>query len=146
MVDQDGNDMEDTSGNEKAGVRLAWLGLEEFASVLLHAGLGVLPAASGLGNWHPHKILLSPSFSWWFHISSHLSLSHPQLYNHLKTHSWVILLYRSMPWTWVNTEYSIHRVLNHPKMHWLPLPGGLTSLSFQWTSFYSFLYIPTITS
>ena len=66
MGDDDGNDMEDTSGNEKSGVRLAWLGWEDLVSVLLPAGLGLVPAVSGMVNWLAHEILLSPSFSWWF--------------------------------------------------------------------------------
>jgi hypothetical protein len=41
-------------------------------------------------------------------IISHLSLSRPQLYHHLKTQSQVIALYISMPWSRVNTEYSLH--------------------------------------
>jgi len=43
-------------------------------------------------------------------ISSHLSLSRPQLYHHLRTPSDVIPLYHSMPWSGVNTMYSILRV------------------------------------
>jgi len=33
MGDKDDNDMEDTSGPEKSGVWLAWLGLENLVSV-----------------------------------------------------------------------------------------------------------------
>ena len=33
MGDKDGYDMEDTSGYEKSGVRLAWSGLEDLISV-----------------------------------------------------------------------------------------------------------------
>jgi len=62
-------------------------------------------------------------------ISSHLSLSCPQLYHHLRTRSYVIHLYLSMPWAWVNTEYKIHRVLHHPKIDCLPLPASLSTLS-----------------
>jgi len=47
-------------------------------------------------------------------ISSHLSLSRPQLYDHLRTPSKFIPLYLSMPWSRVNTEYSIHRVQHTP--------------------------------
>jgi hypothetical protein len=81
MGDEDKNDMEDTSGYEKYGVRLAWLGLEEawlrledLVSVLLHAGSGLLPAVSGMVNWLAYVILSSPSFSWWFPPSSFISL------------------------------------------------------------------------
>jgi len=47
-----------------------------------------------------------------FPISSHLSLSCPLFYHHLRTQSSAILRTLSMPWSWVNTEYSIHRVLH----------------------------------
>jgi hypothetical protein len=50
MGDEGGNDMEDTSGYEKSGVRLARLGLEDLVSVCLPAGLGVVPAVSGMLN------------------------------------------------------------------------------------------------
>jgi hypothetical protein len=60
--DEDGNDMEDTSGYEKAGVRLSSLGLEDLGSPFQLAGLGVVPAVSGIVNWLAHEILLSPSF------------------------------------------------------------------------------------
>jgi len=47
-------------------------------------------------------------------ISSHLSPSRPQLYHHLRTRSSLIPLYLSMPWSRVNTKYSIHWVLHSP--------------------------------
>jgi len=50
MGDEDENDMEDTSGYEKSGVRLASLGWEDHGSVLVHAGLGLIPAISGMVN------------------------------------------------------------------------------------------------
>jgi len=60
-------------------------------------------------NWLAHKILYSPSFSRWFPPSPLIfSLSRPKLYHHLRTRSQVIALYLSMPWSRVNTEYSIH--------------------------------------
>jgi len=61
-------------------------------------------------------------------ISSHFSLSCPQLYHHLRTHSWVIPRYFSMPWSWVNTEYSVHQLLHHPMVNILPLPASVSSL------------------
>ena len=64
MGDEDENDVEDTSGYEKSGVRLAWVRCEDLVSVLLHAGSGFEPAVSGMVNWLAHEILLSPSFSW----------------------------------------------------------------------------------
>jgi len=57
LGDEDGNDMEDTSGYEKSGVRLAWLGLADLVSVLLPARLGVVPAILGMVNWLTHEIL-----------------------------------------------------------------------------------------
>jgi len=57
-------------------------------------------------------------------ISSDLSLSCAQLYHHLRTRSQVIHLYLSMPWSWLNTEYSIHQVQHHPKIDSLPLPAS----------------------
>jgi len=47
-------------------------------------------------------------------VPSHLSLSCPQFYHHLRTRSWLLPLYLSMPWSRVNTEYSIHRVQHTP--------------------------------
>jgi len=72
-------------------------------------------------------------------ILSHFSVSHPQLYHHLRKWSSVIPLYLSMPWLIVNTEYSTHRVQHslstaytayrhHPKIDCLPLPASLSSL------------------
>jgi hypothetical protein len=50
MGDEDENDMENTSGDEKSGVRLAGLGLEDPVSVICHAGSGLVPAVSGMVN------------------------------------------------------------------------------------------------
>jgi len=66
MGDGDESDMEDMSGYENWGVRLAWLGLEDVVLVLLPAGWGLIPAISELVNRLGHEILPSPSFSWWF--------------------------------------------------------------------------------
>jgi len=57
MEDEDENYMEDASGYEKSGVRLAWLCLEELISLLLPARLGVIPDISGMVNWLAHEIL-----------------------------------------------------------------------------------------
>jgi len=57
MGDEDEKDMEDMSGYEKSGVRLAWLGLEDLISVLLPAASGLLPAVSEMVNWLAHEIL-----------------------------------------------------------------------------------------
>jgi len=47
-------------------------------------------------------------------ICSHLSLSCPQFYHHIRIQSLVIALYLSMPWSSVNTEYRIHWVQHTP--------------------------------
>jgi len=57
MGDEDENDMEDTSGYEKSGVRLAWLGSEDLVLVIVRAGLGLVPAVSGMVNRLAHEIL-----------------------------------------------------------------------------------------
>jgi len=57
MRDEDENDMEDTSGYEKSGVRLAWSGLENLASVLSPAWSELVTAISGMVRWHAHEIL-----------------------------------------------------------------------------------------
>jgi len=60
--------------------------------------------------------------------SSDLSLFCAQLYHHLRIWSYVIPLYPSMPYSWVNTEYSIHQVQHHPKIDSHPLPASFSSL------------------
>jgi len=57
-------------------------------------------------------------------ISSDLSLSCAQLYHHLGRQSEVIPPYLFMPWSWLNTEYSIHQVQHHRKIDSLPLPAS----------------------
>jgi len=48
--DEDENNMEDTSGYAKSGVRLARLGWEDLISVLVRTGWGLVPAVSGMVN------------------------------------------------------------------------------------------------
>jgi hypothetical protein len=48
--DDDENDVEDTSGYLKYGVRLARLGWDDLISVKLHAGSGLVLAESGMVN------------------------------------------------------------------------------------------------
>ena len=50
----------------------------------------------------------------------HLSLSSPQPNYDRRTQSQVIPLYLSMPWSWVDTEYSIRRVQHPAKIICLP--------------------------
>jgi len=111
--------MEDTSGYDKSGVRLTWLGVEDFLSVLLPPGSGVVPAISGMVNWLAHAKLLSPSFIWWIPISSHLSLSRPHstiTYEHEVKSSLSISTSNDYELTLSTayTEYCIHRVLHTP--------------------------------
>jgi len=103
MGDEDEDDVEDMSGYEKSGVRLAWLGWEDLVSVLLHAGSGLVPAISRMVNWLAHEILLSPSFSWWFVPSplpspKNMKLSHPSLSVHAMIKSQPGS--RSVGWGW----------------------------------------------
>ena len=48
MGDEDENDMEDTSGYEKSGVRLARWCWEDLVSEFVRAGSGLVPAISGM--------------------------------------------------------------------------------------------------
>jgi len=103
MGDEDENDVEDTSGYDKSGVWLAWLGWEDLISVLLHAWSGLVSAVSGMVNWLAHEILLSPSFSWWFVPSplpstKNMKLSHPSLSLHAMIKSQPGS--RSVGWGW----------------------------------------------
>jgi len=54
MGDEDENEMENTIGYEKSGVRLSWLGIEDPASVILPAASGLAPAVSAIVNWVAH--------------------------------------------------------------------------------------------
>jgi len=60
MGNEDDNDMQDTSGYDKSGVRLAWVGLEDLVLVLLPAGSRLVPAVSGKVNWLAHEIVQVP--------------------------------------------------------------------------------------
>jgi len=79
-------------------------------------------------------------------ISSHLSLSCPQLYYSLRTWSQIIPLNLSMSWSWVNTAYGIHRVQCDPTIDYLLLPANLSSLISRQRLFYSVLCISSIMS
>jgi len=57
MGDEDENDMEVTSGYEKSGVQLAWLGWEDLVSVLVRVRSGLVASVSGMVNWLAHEIL-----------------------------------------------------------------------------------------
>ena len=62
-------------------------------------------------------------------ISSDLYLSYAQLYHHLRTRSYVTPLNLSMPWSWLNAEYSTHQVQHHSKFDSLPLAVSFPSLA-----------------
>jgi len=70
-----------------------------------------------------------------------ISLSRPQLYHHRKTRSQVIPLYPCMPWSSVDTEYSIHRAQHTPStastQDWL---SSLQSHDYGLTSECSFSF------
>jgi len=57
MGDEDENDIEDTSGYEKSGVQLAWLGREDLVLVLVCAWSGLVAPVSGMVSWLAHEIL-----------------------------------------------------------------------------------------
>jgi len=113
MRDKNGYNMDDTSGYEMSGVRLAWLGLEDLVSEFLPSRSGVVPAVLGMVNWLSHEVHPSPSFYWWFPPPpSHLSLSLPSPKNtklshpSLSLHAMIMSLHRVL-----RTEFCIHRVL-----------------------------------
>jgi len=145
MGDNDGNDVDEISGYEKSWVRLDWLGWEDHVWMILRAWSGLVFAVSGMVNWLTHKILSSPSFSWWFPPSPLFSLflvlnSTITLENEVKSslsispcHDQELTL--STSYTQVlhtpstaSAEYCIHRVLHHPKIDFLSLPGTPSSL------------------
>jgi len=109
-----------TSGYEKSGVRLAWLGCKDLVSVLLHSGSGLVPAVSGMANWLANEILLCPSFSWWFPPYPPISLF--LVLNSTITQEYKVKSSLSItPWydqelalSTAFTEYSIHRVQYTP--------------------------------
>jgi len=70
---------------------------------------------------YPDQALCISDFSyavisavWWAFISL-ISVSHPQHNHHRRTQTEVISLCLSMPWSWVNTKNSIHRVQQTPR-------------------------------
>jgi len=66
MGDEDVNDLEDMSRYDKSGVRLTRLSSEDIVLVLLHAGLGLVPAVLAIVNYVAQELLISPSFWWWY--------------------------------------------------------------------------------
>jgi len=135
MGDEDENDVEDKSGYEKSGVRLAWLGWEDLISVVLHAGSGLIPAVPWMVNWLAHEILLSPSFSWWFVPSplpspKNTKLSHPSLSLHAMIQSQPGS--RSVGWGWEDmilpSREDPHNGVdprNHRKSEWYQKMGKI---------------------
>jgi len=80
----------------------------------------------------PNQASRTPNFSYplvssiLLPSSSSISHSCPQLNHHRRTQSEVIPLYLSMTWSWVDTEYSIHRVQHPPKIVCLPFIHMIT--------------------
>jgi len=74
MGDDDGNHVENLSGYQKSGVRLAWLRGEYLIRVLLHTGSVFIPAVSEMVSWPAHDTPWGSSFSWWFPASPLISL------------------------------------------------------------------------
>jgi len=120
MRDEDENDVEVTSGYEKSGVRLAKFLWADLVLVLLHTGLGLVPAVSGMLNWLAHKILLSPSSSWWFPPSPLISLflvlistiaSEYEVESSLSMSPWH---YQELKPSTAYTEHSVHRAQHTP--------------------------------
>jgi len=89
------NDVEDTSGYEKSGVWLAWLGWEDLLSVKLHTGSVLLPAVSGMVNWLAHV------------KTSQVPVSHDDFPHHRSSLS---VSSSTLPWP-TNTKLS-HRCLS----------------------------------
>ena len=82
-------------------------------------------------------------------MSSDLSHSRPQLYHHIRTRSYVIPLFLSIPWLIVNTKYSIHWVLHTlhtaSSQHQLSPAPSQSLISWQ-IMLYSIRCIRSITS
>jgi len=57
MRDDDGDDMEDASGDEESWEWHDWLGLENLVVVLWPFESWLVPAILGKGNWLVNKIL-----------------------------------------------------------------------------------------
>jgi len=162
--DEDEDDVEDTSGYGKSGVRLAWFGWGDLVSVPLLTGSGLVPAVSRMVNWLAHEILYVPvspddlphllsslSFSSWTLPSpKNTKLSHPSLSLHAMIMSqhrvqhtlstayteYSIHRVQHTPST-AYTEYSLRRVLHHPMIDCLCLPASLSALSGPWCTQFS---------
>jgi len=83
MGDEDRNDVEDMSTYEKSGVWLCWLGCKDLVLVIVHARSVHVPWCIRDGKLcHTPNSLKSEVLMMIAPISSHLSLSRPQLYHH----------------------------------------------------------------
>jgi len=149
------NDVQDTSRYEKSEVRLAWLGWDGRVSVVLYTRSGLIPAVSGMVNILAHEIVWSPTFSWWFVPTPHVSLL--LILNSTITLEYAVKSLLSIspfrdhqltPST-VHSEYRVHRVQHilstTLSQDWLS-PNPRQSLLPRHTMLFSVLYIPTITS
>ena len=72
-------------------------------------GIGSRTCSIGNGKLTCTCNSLTPRYSWWVSISSHLSLSRPQLYYHFRTQSQVVPRYHSMPWfiSWNQVQHTL---------------------------------------
>jgi len=111
MGNEDENDMEDyeQTWEIRGTTCLIWLGSSCIGVITHQIRTRTCRIRDGklTSTWN---FLKSQFFMMISPIPSHLSLSCPQFYYHLRTRSQVIPLYLSMAWSSVNTEYSIHRV------------------------------------
>jgi len=88
MGDEDEKDVEDTSGYEKSAVRIAWLGWEDLILVAISRQIGTRTCCIVDGKLTRTQNSLKSQFLFMiFPISSHLSLSRPQLWHHLRIQS-----------------------------------------------------------
>ena len=90
---------------------LPYLRYKSWSEMKLHRYEAV-PTQSGRS--YPHCLISTHILHIVLSIIPHLSLSHTQLYDHCRTQSKVIPPYLSIAWSWVDTEYIIHRVQHSP--------------------------------
>jgi len=111
------NNVEDMSWYEKSGVRHPWYGWEDLVLMQFHAGLGLVPAQSGMVTRHLYNILLSPWFSWQFPLESLILVINSSI---IWTHEVKSLLcirpcnHYQLTLSTAYSEYCIHPILYTP--------------------------------